>query len=366
MPAKLEINLKNLEYNITNIRKYIKENSIGKNIELLAMVKADAYGAGMLEISRVLERLNINYLGVAYLKEAKLLRENNIKSDIIVFSGILKEEIEEAVNIDAIYAVSNMEIAELLNNKAKEYNKKVRVHIAIDTGMGRLGATKNTIHAIILKLKSYENLIVEGIFSHFSSADLDMKYTKKQADEFNNTLALIKEAGIKYKYAHICNSIGILKCIDSYNNMVRIGIGMYGYLNNKDIDLKGIFKLSAPICDIREIEENSAIGYSQTYITKRKTKVATIQIGYADGFSRILSNKYSLKVKGKDAKILGNICMDMTMIDVTDIDDIHVGDYVNIFDFEDGKINEIADICNTINYEIISTIGKRVDRYYIK
>jgi len=365
MPAKLEVSLKNLKYNIENIRKYIKENSKEKNVELLAMVKADAYGAGMVEISRQLEELNINYLGVAYLKEAKILRENNIKSNIIVFSGILKEEIEEAVKIDCIYAISNMDIAELLNQKAKKYNKKIKVHLAIDTGMGRIGATKNTIHDIISRLKKCDNLIVEGVFSHFSSADSNIEYTEKQNEIFNKMLKLIKEAGIKYKYVHICNSIGVLKCIKSYNNMVRIGIGMYGYLDNSYVDLKGIFKFSAPICDIREVDEGEAIGYSKTYITKRKTKVATIQIGYADGFNRLLSNKYSVRINGKNAKIIGNICMDMTMVDVTDIDNIRVGDYINIFDFEDNKVNEIASICGTINYEIISTIGKRVDRYYV-
>ncbi len=365
MPAKLEINLQNLEHNILNIRKYIEENSKEKDVELLAMVKADAYGAGMVEISKRLEKLNINYLGVAYLKEAKLLRENNIKSNIIVFSGILKDEIEDAVNTDAIYAISNMEIARLLNEKAKKCNKKIRVHLAVDTGMGRIGATPECIQDVISNIKKYDSLEVEGIFSHFSSADSDMEYTKQQDVLFGEALKQIDEAGIKYKYAHICNSIGILNCIDSYNNMVRLGIGMYGYLENDKIDLKGIFKLSAPICDIREIEKGEYVGYSKTYITTRKTKVATIQIGYADGLSRLLSNKYSLNIKGESAKILGNICMDMTMIDVTDIDDIKVGDYVNIFDYEDKRINEIANICNTINYEIISTIGKRVDRFYV-
>ena len=365
MPAKLEISLKNLEYNINNFRKYVNDNSDGRSVKILAMVKADAYGAGMIEVSRTLEKLGIDYLGVAYLKEAKLLRDNNIKSNIIVFSGILKEEIDEALDVDAIYAISNLEIARLLNDKAKEKNKMVKINLAIDTGMGRLGARESNIDETIEKLKKLDNLEIDGIFSHFSSADFDKKYTESQIQKFNKALGKINKEGIKYTYAHICNSIGIYSCKNSYNNMVRLGIGMYGYLENTDIKQKGIFKLSAPISDIRWVEKGEAIGYSKTYITDKKTKIATLQIGYADGLNRLLSNKYELNINGKKARIIGNICMDMTMIDVTDIDNINVGDYVNIFDFEDNKVNEIASICNTINYEIISTIGKRVDRYYI-
>ncbi len=371
MPARLEINLKNLKSNIINIKEYIDKSSQGKHIEILAMVKADAYGAGIVEVASVLEKLNINYLGVAYLKEAKLLRENKIKSNIVVFSGLLPEDIEEAVNTKASYAITNIDIAIKLNEACKKYGKKANIHIAIDTGMGRIGVLPKNITEFAKEIKKLDNLEIEGIFSHFSSADSDRLYTYKQNEIFKECIYELDRAGIKYKFIHICNSIGIAEYSGSYNNMVRLGIGMYGYLDKTVLDrcnlnLKGIFKLSAPICDIRKIDKGEAIGYSKTYITDKETKIATIQIGYADGLNRSLSNKYALTVKGKEAKILGNICMDMTMIDVTNIDNIKVGDYVDLFDFEDDKLNQIANICKTINYEIISTIGKRVDRIYIE
>lgn len=365
MPAKLEISLDNLENNIKNIQEYIKKNSKDKNVKILSMVKADAYGAGIIEISKTLEKLDIDYLGVAYLKEAKLLRKNGIKSNIVVFSGLLPENIEEAVSLDSAYSISNIDIAKMLDSEAKKQGKKVKIHIAVDTGMGRIGVLPKDIFEFSNELCKLTNLEVEGIFSHFSSADSDLLYTKRQNNIFDECVEEFKNNGIVPKFVHICNSIGIAKHDKSYNNMVRVGIAMYGYLNVQDIKLKGIFKLSAPICDIRTVPAGEAIGYSKTYITDRETKIATLQIGYADGLNRLLSNKFELNINGKKARIIGNICMDMTMIDVTGIDNIKIGDYVNIFDFQDDKLNEMAEICNTINYEIISTIGKRVDREYI-
>lgn len=370
MPARLEINLKNLKSNVLNIQEYMRKVCTS-NVEMLAMVKADSYGAGIVEVSKTLESIGINYLGVAYLKEAKLLRENGIKSNIVVFSGLLPEDLEEGVKVDAAYAISNIDTAINLNNVAKKANKKAKVHIAVDTGMGRIGVLPKDISSFACKIKELDNLEVEGIFSHFSSADTDISYTNKQNDIFKECVEEIEKAGINAKYIHICNSVGIANFENSYNNMVRLGIGMYGYLDKKvleksGVSVKGIFKLSAPICDIRKIEKGSAIGYAGTYITDKDTMVATLQIGYADGLNRALSNKYTLNIHGKEAKILGNICMDMTMIDVTGIENLKVGDYVNIFDFDDNKLNEIASICNTITYEIISTIGKRVDREYVE
>lgn len=365
MPAKLEISLDNLKSNIQNIQEYIKENSNSKSVKILAMVKADAYGAGIIEVSKTLEKSGIDYLGVAYLKEAKLLKQNGIKSDIVVFSGLLPEDILEAVKTDSAYSISNIEIAKMLNEESKKQNKKVKIHIAVDTGMGRIGVLPKDISNFSKEIVKLTNLEIEGIFSHFSSADSDLIYTKRQNNIFKECVEEFRNNGINPKFVHICNSVGIAKHDTSYNDMVRVGIAMYGYLKTEVIKLKGIFKLSAPICDIRTVPAGEAIGYSKTYITDKETKIATLQIGYADGLNRLLSNKYELNINGRNSKILGNICMDMTMIDVTDVDNIKIGDYVNIFDFEDNKLDEMAKICNTINYEIISTIGKRVDREYI-
>ena len=367
MPARVIIKLENIKNNINKIKGVIKNKN--SNAELLVMVKADAYGAGAEKIAGYLEAIGVNHFGVAYLKEAKILRNAGIKSDIIVFSGILPEEVEEAVKTDVSYAISNIDVAKKLSEYAVLNNKKVRVHIAIDTGMTRLGLIiHNQLTENINILAKLKGLQIEGVFSHFSSAGEDEEYTRNQLQKFNKAIDIIEKAGIELKYKHIFNSAAILKEDIIVGNIVRAGICAYGYYpfdnEENEIGLKGCFKLEAPICDIRDIEENTYVSYSRTFKTKRKTKIATIQIGYADGLSRCLSNEYRVNINGAKCNIIGNICMDMCMVDVTDAFDVKVGDYVNIFDYESDSLNKIAKKCNTINYEILTQIGKRVERKY--
>lgn len=221
MPAKLEINLSNLKNNITNIQRYVNRHS-EKDIEILAMVKADAYGAGIIEVSKALVDSGINYLGVAYLKEAKMLRENDINANIVVFSGLLPEDIKDAVKLDASYCISNIEIAKMLDYEARKNNKKVKIHIAVDTGMGRIGVLPKDICSFAAEINNLKNLQVEGMFSHFSSADSDLIYTQKQSDLFNECVQEFKKEGVNPKYVHICNSVGATSYETSYNDMVRV------------------------------------------------------------------------------------------------------------------------------------------------
>lgn len=378
MPAKLSVNLDNLKYNVNSIKKYIDENKSNNidKVELLVMVKADAYGAGIVEVSKCLRNQGVKYLGVAYLIEAKKILESKIDANIVVFSNILPSEIEEAVRLGLILTISSSETAKKINEEGIRQNKRVRVHIKVDTGMTRLGVTKKNIESFIKEIKNLENLEIEGIFTHLSSADSDIEYTKKQVETFKDVLYKVKEMGIYPKYVHVCNSSGILLKIAEFCNMVRLGISVYGYYPDdsikkcfeaeNNIRLKGIFKLEAPICSIRDVDSGVYVSYSKTYMTNRESKLATIQIGYADGLNRHLSNKYMVSVNGNDAKIVGMICMDMCMIDITDIKEVKESDMAVVFDYNDGKIDEIAKICETINYEIITTIGKRVERVYIE
>ncbi len=335
MPARLSINLDNLKENIENIRKYVdsNKNSDIDKIEMLVMVKADGYGAGIVEVSKYLEKQGVRYLGVAYLIEAKKILESSINKDeninIVMFSNILLEEIEEAVRLNVILSVSDIETAKNIDKEGLRQGKKVRVHINIDTGMTRLGVDSKNIDGFITDIKNLSNIEIEGVFTHLSSADTDERYTKSQVDIFKQVLDKMKEESIKPKYIHICNSAGVLLKVAEFCNMVRVGIAVYGYypdkslknifIKNNKFRLNGIFKLEASICNIKEVDEETYISYSKTYITKRKSKIATIQIGYADGLNRLLSNKYTVTVNGKEAKIVGNICMDMCMVDVTDI-----------------------------------------------
>lgn len=363
MPARLDINLSNLKFNIDNFKSRILQNQ-----ELLVMVKADAYGSGIVDVTKFLEINGVSHFGVAYLKEAITLRENGVKAEIIVFSGLIPEEYEQAINVGAIYSVSDTETLEKLNEIAKKENKKIKVEIAIDTGMTRLGFNKEDIIKLVEKIKMLENIQVHGVYSHLSQADSSENFTQMQIQNFEECVNNFKENGINPKYIHLCNSAGILRYNSEKYNLVRLGIGAYGYPPDssmkQDILLKGIFKLTAPICNIRNVKAGREVSYGGTHKTDRDTKIAVLQIGYADGLTRTLSNRYSVYINGKEAKIIGNICMDTCMIDVTDIN-VKVGDEAIVFDYTDGKIDELATLTDTIVYEVITNIGKRVDRKYI-
>lgn len=364
MPAKLEISLANLKHNVDSIKERLIDNQ-----ELLVMVKADAYGAGIVEVTKYLEKNGVKHFGVAYLKEAKLLRQNSITGEITVFSGLVPNEIEEAINVDAIYSVSNLDTLEKLNDEAKKKNKIVKVEIAIDTGMTRLGFNPKDIYRLGQDINKLDNIEVHGVYSHLSQADSSESFTNMQIQTFDECVEILKASGVQPKFVHLLNSAGILKYNSDKYNLVRLGISAYGYLPSEDIkcdlNLKGIFKLTAPICNIRYVPEGRQVSYGGTHITNKSAKIAVLQIGYADGLTRTLSNKYEVYINGKMCKIIGNICMDTCMIDITDVN-VDIGDEVTIFGFEDSKILDLANLTNTIVYEVITNIGKRVDRVYIE
>lgn len=364
MPAKLYINLDNIKYNIDEIRK-----KLYKNQELLVMVKADAYGAGICQTAKYMESIGVKNFGVAYLKEAKLLRENKVKGDIIVFSGLEYTEIKEATKVDAIYSVSDTDMLAKLNDVAKENNINFMVELAIDTGMTRLGFNINEIDGLIDTLKSLKNIKVHGIYTHLSKADSDDTFTKKQLSLFDNIVNILRKNDIDVGIVHALNSAGIIRYNDPKYDMVRLGISAYGYFPDdmfkKEISLKPIFKLVAPIAFVHEVDKGCDVSYSGTFKTSKKTKIAVLQIGYADGLTRTLSNNFYVTVNGKKAKIIGNICMDTCMVDVTDID-CTKKDIAIIFDYDYQDIEKIAEKTNTIVYEVITNIGKRVDRKYVE
>ncbi|MEG1989654.1 MAG: alanine racemase [Clostridia bacterium] len=215
---------------------------------------------------------------------------------------------------------------------------------------------------------NFKNIIIDGIYTHLSSADDDDVYTLKQLSIFDNLIHLLLDNNYTFNYIHVLNSSGTLNYSKYQYNAIRIGDILYGYYPNKNlrnkINLIPSVKLVAPVVNLKEVNSNCAISYSKTYITTKKTKIATIQIGYADGLDRALSNKLNLTFNNIDCKIIGNICMDMCMIDVTNIKNIQIGNYVTILDYDDSIYN-ISDILHTINYEILSRISKRVKRIYI-
>ena len=362
----LEINLKQISENIKKIKEYTK----GK-VEIAPVLKADAYGEGAVHFKKVLEENNITTIAVALTDEAIALRNAEFKQKILVLNELLEADLEEIIKYNLTPRISVYEMAEKLNNLAKQTDKVIDIHIEIDTGMGRTGIKPEEAEEYVKKIKQLENLKIEGIFTHFASADSNPEYTNFQIRIFNDTVKKLERQGTKFKYIHSSASSGMLNYLEKTNgNMIRPGITVYGYMPTEDIPnkigVKPTAVLKSKVVFIKDVEKGTSISYGGKYITPRESKIATIPIGYADGIRRSLSNKGRVYINGKYAPIVGIICMDDFMVDVTDIPNIKVGDEVIIWDNENITLNEIATLCDTINYEILCTIGKRVTRKYIE
>ena len=353
-PTVMEVNLDDFKYNINNIKKYIN-----KDVLLMPVVKANGYGT-YINLSPILDVFKM--VCVALVDEGIILRENGYKGDILVINQPDINEVNEVFKYNLIVGLSD---EEFLNEMVK-FDDKFRVHIEVDTGMGRTGIRDLNL---VNKLAKYPNIVVEGVYSHLSSADDDLEFTNNQINKFNEYVTNIKEVFPDIKYIHLAASNGIINYPNSYYNAVRVGIIMYGYESfdgcSLKLDLRPICKLKSKITFLKEVLEGTPISYNHTFITKRKSVIATIPIGYADGLRRDLSNKGHVVVKGKLCPIIGKVCMDSIMVDVTDVP-CNMGDDVYIWDNDLIKVEDIAKECNTINYEIISTISSRVPRVFIK
>ncbi len=355
-PTYLEINLKNFDYNIEQIK-----NRLNNNVDLMPVIKANAYGTYINHRLDVLNKFNI--VAVATVDEGVFIRELGYKREIFILNQPYESEIKKIIKYNLIVGISSIDFAESLSN----FKEEIKVHLEIGTGMGRTGINPNRVEEYLNLLSS--NITVEGIYTHFSSADDDDEYTKKQLASFN--IAVEKANAIlgKVKYIHTAASNALLNYPEAHFNLVRPGIIIYGYpaasntLNK--INLKPVAKLKSTITFLKEVKEGTSIGYNRSYITTKHTKVATIPIGYADGFRRTFSNGWEVLINGKMAPIIGKICMDSFMADVTEISNVKLGDEVIIFDNENITLENLAEKCDTINYEILCTISERVPRKFI-
>jgi len=355
-PAWLEINLKNLKYNIKQI-----QNKIGPNVKIMPVIKASGYGTYINQRLDVINQFEI--VAVANVDEGVYLRQIGYEKEIFVLNQPYESEIKKIIDYNIVVGISSYEFAK----KLAEAGKKVKVHVEIGTGMGRTGVHPYKIEKYLKELAS--NIIVEGIYTHFSSADIDDEYSKKQLESFNKALVKAKEILGDIKYIHAAASNALLNYPNARFNLVRPGIILYGYPGEDDtfekIDLKPIAKLKAKVVFVKDVPPKTSIGYGRSYITSRETKVANVPIGYADGFRRDFSNGWEILIKGKKAPIIGKVCMDSFMVDVTDIDNVEVGDEVTIWDNESITLEQLAEKCGTINYELLCTIGARVPRVFI-
>lgn len=362
------IKLKNLKHNLSIIRSLIPSKT-----EILIPVKCNAYGFGLIEISKFLEEQKINFLGVAFPFEAFILRENNIKSNILIFNEPLKEEdFIKIIQMNIIPTIFTEKTLKKFNKYAKLLNKKLDIHIKIDTGMGRLGVQHKYALNFIKLASSLSNISINGIYSHFSSADSDKKFTLNQIKIFDNIINNIQKLNISPKYIHFSNSAAIINFPQLQYNLVRPGIMFYGYFPDnkirKEIELKQGMTLKSFITYIKETPKNTPISYGHTYWTKETEKIATVSLGYGDGFNRLLSNNGFVYVKNKKLPIRGRICMDQFMISLKDIKNVKPGTPVLIFGETEKfevRLETIAKKLNTIPYEILCNIGNRVKRIYV-
>ena len=355
-PTVMEVNLKNFEYNISKIQEMV-----GNNVKIMPVIKANGYGTYVNKRLDILNKFEI--VAVATVDEGVYLRNLGYTKEIFVLNQPFEAEIDKIIEYNIVVGISSYSFAE----KLAETNKDVTIHVEIGTGMGRTGIHPYKVDAYLNSLA--KNIHVEGIYTHLSSADIDDDYTKKQLKSFNDAVKTAKEILGDIKYIHAAASNGIVNYPESHFNLVRPGIIIYGYAAADDtlekIDIKPIAKLKSKITYLKTVKEGTSIGYSRSFITKRETKVATVPIGYADGMRRTFSNGWEVLIRGKRAPIIGKVCMDGFMVDVTDVEDVTLGDDVIIWDNENIKLEDLAHKCDTINYEILCTISERVPRVFI-
>ena len=369
-PVWAEIDLDILANNMRNIKKLAGDK------EVMAVVKADAYGHGALDVAPCLLENGASKLAVAMLTEAIELRNNNITAPIMILGYTPIYLGEELINYNIEQTIYDLNYAKELSNLAIKLNKKAKVHIALDTGMGRIGflPTDESFNAIC-EICNLPGLDVIGIFTHFSSSDEKNKeYTQYQFNQIYNFIERLEVNEINIPIKHASNSAAIIDLPNTYLDAVRAGIILYGYypsneVKKENLSIKPALTLKAKIAHVKELESGMYISYNRTFKTSRKSKIATIPIGYADGYIRTLKHEAKVIVNGQLAPIVGNICMDQFMIDVTDIDNVKSGDEVILLgESNEVKFNadDLAKCMNSINYEVLCLLKNRVPRAYIK
>ncbi len=366
-----EINLDAIAHNVRQIREITNKNS-----EIMAIVKADGYGHGAVEVAKVALYNGVSALGVAISDEGIQLREHNIHVPILILGYTPELKIEEAVKYNLIQTVFTYQMACAISKSAKKLNKIAQIHIKLDTGMGRIGFLPNEESLDIIKaIAKLDNIEVNGIFTHFATSDEEDKtFTYKQAELFQDFINKLEQSNIHIPIKHISNSGAIIDLPQFSFNMVRAGIIIYGMypseqVNKNELNLKPAMGLKTQISYIKYVSKDTSISYGRKYYTKENAKIATVPVGYADGYSRLLSNKGRVIVNSEYAPIVGTICMDQFMIDVTHIKNVSIGDDVILIGNQLDKVitaEEIASIIGTINYEVVCMIGKRIPRAYIK
>lgn len=367
-PTIAVIDLDAIAFNIRQISRIV-----GPVVKLCPAVKADGYGHGAPEVSRVLARNGAHMLSVATPEEAIELREAGIEMPILLLQCVLPEQIPEIVDYGISTAVCDLQMATELSDRALSRTKRVKVHIKTDTGMGRIGVDKREAVDFAFALSKLEGLEIEGIFTHFPSADEDdLSFTHQQIREYAGICDAIEASGVHIPLRHTANSAAILNAPESYFDMVRPGIMVYGHCDHEPkcppVEMRPCLTLKSKAVFLKTLPAGNPVSYGRTYVTHRETKVATVPIGYADGYSRRLSNKAFALVHGTRVPVIGMVCMDQMMLDVTALPGVCIGDEVVLYGRqaeEEITVEEIAGLLGTISYEVLCSISKRVPRVHV-
>jgi alanine racemase len=359
------IDLTALGHNLSQIRE-----RLSNSCSVMAVVKANAYGHGALDISRALIQSDISWLAVASVHEGIALREAGITADILVLVDLFDEHIKDLLAYRLTPVITEQRLLPALAKAAGSADQSFPIHIKVDTGMGRLGFSQSEIAALFDALPAWKSLRVEGFMTHLADSDGDDPgHTEQQLQNFRNLLDHVALRGMKIPIVHAANSAAIVRFPQSHFSLVRPGIMLYGYLP-KDVasqELKPVLSLRTRVMQLRTIKPGDSVSYNRTFVAKRTSTIAVLPIGYADGYNRRLSNKGFVLIDGKRAPVVGLVCMDMTMVDVTDIPSVQVGDSVTLIGRQGENAiwaDDIAGWTGTIPYEILCAIGPRIPRVY--
>ena len=366
------IDLDALRYNMESMHKNIKEGT-----KIAAVIKADAYGHGALTVAKTIEDLPYVWgFAVATADEAEMLIADGRKKPILILGISFPEHYELIVEKEIRPAICEYESAKALSDIAVRKNKTCHIHIKIDTGMSRIGLQVTEESAdLVAKIAQLPGIEIEGIFTHFAQADeYDKTFTKEQIQKFKKMIAMMEDRGVSIPVKHCSNSAGIAEIREANMDMVRAGITLYGLwpseeVDQNSLDLKPVMELKTHVAYVKDLEAGRAISYGGTFITKRDSRIATIPVGYADGYCRGLSNTGSVLIHGKRAPICGRVCMDQFMVDVTDIPDVKIGDEVTLIGRDGDEVitmEEVGSLSGRFNYEFVCVLGKRIPRVFYR
>ncbi len=378
-PTRAEIDFAKLAFNVEQIRRHIHGEYPKRKIKLCAVVKANAYGHGLEAVSKKLVDLGTDFLGVANYDEAIRLRKLIPYTPILVFGTLIHSKLEPAKYVSILHSnnltatVASYDTAKFLNDYSRRFKSKFKIHIEVDTGMRRIGLDYSRAYRTILQIASLKNLELEGIFTHFAASEEKNKsFSRLQLKRFNKLLGDLKKAGIEFPIIHSANSGAVLDLKESYFNMVRPGLLLYGYypgsgVRNK-IPLKPIMNLKSKVTFIKKIDAGESVSYGRKYFAKKQEYIGSIPIGYGDGYQRLLTNKAKVSINKKLYKQIGAVTMDWIMVELGKRYNIKIGDDVLLMGDDNGNklgAEKLAAICGTIPYEILCAVADRVERLYI-